>query len=104
MWIYSISPPSLSLIGALTTEIYFQTKKSWRHLQTHNYIHTHKYMHTHTRTYRERETERKTETDTLPIKDIGSSKDDQRNLADNDYDNFIMDLYYLKMRNQVLDL
>ena len=55
MLIYSVSPPILSLIGALTTEIYYWTEKN-----------------TNTQTY-------KTDTDILPKKDmhIGSSKDNE---------------------------
>ena len=39
MWVYSISPPSFSLIGPLTTEIYYQTEKK-KKLETHTSIHT----------------------------------------------------------------
>ena len=52
MWIPSISPPNLSLISPLTTEIYHRTEiTANNHRQTHT----------------------KTESDTLPIYDIGSS-------------------------------
>ena len=38
MWVYSISPPSLSLTGSLTTEIYYRTEKKTgnTHTQTEN--------------------------------------------------------------------
>ena len=51
MWVYSISPPSLSLIGPLTTEFFYRTETE---TNTQIYI--------------------KTETDTLHIYQIGSSK------------------------------
>ena len=36
MWVYSISAPTLSLIGSLTTEIYYWTEKNGnKHTQTH---------------------------------------------------------------------
>ena len=48
MWVYSISPPSLSLIGSLTTEIYYRTeKKNWKHRQTDTSTHTHTNTHIH---------------------------------------------------------
>ena len=41
MWVYSIAPPSLSLIGLLiTTEIYDLTEKknNWKYTQAHRLI------------------------------------------------------------------
>ena len=60
MWVYSFSPPSLSLIGPLTTEICYGTEKE--KLVTHTNTHTCKCTQTHTHTY----TQTQTETDTLP--------------------------------------
>ena len=38
MWVYSISPLSLSLVGILAMEIYYLTRKNLKHTQSH--IHT----------------------------------------------------------------
>ena len=54
MWVPSISPPTLSLIGLLTTEIYHRTEITGNALTD---IHT------------------DTESDILPILDIRSSKE-----------------------------
>ena len=45
MWVYSIFPPSLILIGLLTTEIYYRTGN--KKLETHKHINT----RTHTEIY-----------------------------------------------------
>ena len=37
MWVYSISPPSLSLIDALTADIYHWSKKSGNHTPKHTH-------------------------------------------------------------------
>ena len=51
MWVYSTSPPSLSLMGSLTTEIYYRTGITGN---TNTNIHTHTRTHTHTHTYTQR--------------------------------------------------
>ena len=40
IWVYSISPPSLSLKNALTTEIYCQTEIKTGNTNTHTDKHT----------------------------------------------------------------
>ena len=57
MWVSSFSPPNLSLIGPLTTEIYYQTGIPGN-------------------------TDKQTESDTLPLQDTGSSKKDNLYKAD----------------------
>ena len=59
MWVSSISPPKLSLIIPLTSEIQYRTEQK---LETH--------------------TDTQTETDTLPIQDIGSSKNHLKRIED----------------------
>ena len=54
MWVYFISPPSLNLIGPVTTDIYYQ-----RGITGNTDTHTHTHTNTHTHT--------ETESDTLPI-------------------------------------
>ena len=49
-YIFYISPPHLSLIGPLTTEIYYRTEKKTR--------------------YTDRQTHRETENDSLPLHDV----------------------------------
>ena len=49
-WAKFISPPSLSLIDALSMEIYYLTDTIGNTL-THTHAHTHTHTHTHTRTH-----------------------------------------------------
>ena len=54
MWVSSIYPPNLSLIGPITTEIYYWREKNWKHTNTH--------------------TDTQIETDTFPLYQVGSRK------------------------------
>ena len=56
MWVPSISPPNVSLIGSLTTEIYHRIENHWKCTQTRTGIESDILPRS-----------RKTESDTLPI-------------------------------------
>ena len=52
MWVYSIFPPSVSLVGLLTKKIYYWTEKIDTHTHTTN-THTHTNTPTHTQTHKD---------------------------------------------------
>ena len=74
MLVPSISPPNLSLIGPLTTQIYYLTGITVTHRQAHRHT-----LETHT----DSQTHSQTESDTLLKQEIGSSR--KRNTKNKKY-------------------